>query len=188
MSHIPSINSLPTTEKLYHKLLFIYPATHRREYGPLMAQLFRDLCRDSYRQKGFVGLVRLWIHVLADTTVTAAVEHMYSLQKEIQIMTKQQHRIVLSFAGFPLYLWVFLSCLNPKFMGQIFTPNQPAGWLVVVAIVLLVGIAYVAQRKIIVMAHGERMFFFAGTVLLFSLPATLAVLLGPALVTILASL
>ena len=81
MLRIPLDNVLLIVERLYHILLFAYPAAHRREYGPLMAQLFRDLYRDSHRRDGFVGLLRLWSHVLKDTAVNAAVEHLYALRE-----------------------------------------------------------------------------------------------------------
>jgi hypothetical protein len=142
-------------EQLYHLLLFVYPATHRREYGPLMVQLFRDLCRDSYCQKGFVGLVRLWSHVLADTVVTATVEHFYAFQEGGQLMTRRQHWMVLSLAGLPLELGMLLYLINPAFIGQMFTPNaaQPAGWMMVAAVFILMGTAYVVQRRIIVLSQ-----------------------------------
>ncbi len=40
-----------------------------------MAQAFRDLCRDAYRQQGFGELAKLWVHTLADVATTAAAEH-----------------------------------------------------------------------------------------------------------------
>lgn len=142
-------------ERLYHLLLFVYPATHRREYGPLMVQLFRDLCRDSYHQKGFVGLVRLGSHVLADTVVAATVEHFYGFQEGGQLMTRRQHWMVLSLAGLPLELGTLLYLINPAFIGQMFIPNaaQPAGWMMVAAVFILMGTAYVAQRRIIVLSQ-----------------------------------
>lgn len=155
MLRIPPNNVLLVAERLYHILLFAYPAAHRREYGPLMAQLFRELCRDSHRQEGFVGLLRLWSHVLTDTAVTAAVEHFYALQEGGQLMTRKQHWMVLALAGLPLELGVLLYLINPAFIGQMFTPNvaQPVGWMMVAAVFILVGTAYVVQRRIIVLSQ-----------------------------------
>ena len=194
MLRIPLNDVLLVAERLHHILLFAYPAAHRREYGPLMAQLFRDLCHDSHRQGGFVGLLRLWSHVLKDTVVTAAVEHLYTLQEGGQIMTKKQHWMVLALAGLPLELGALLFLINPAFMGQMFTPNsaQPAGWLMVAAVLILAGTAYVIQRRIIVLSRfsdssGQAVqgFLFACSVLLLVLPAALLVLLGPAIVMVL---
>ncbi len=155
MLHILLKNMLLVSELLYHILMFAYPATHRREYGPLMTQLFRDLCRDSYRQKGFVGLVRLWSHVLTDTIITAAVEHFYALHKGDQIMTRKQHWMLLFLAGLPLEFGLLLYLINPAFMGQMLASNaaQPVGWLMTTAVIILVGAAYIVQRRAIVLSQ-----------------------------------
>jgi hypothetical protein len=44
-----------------------------------MAQLFKDLSRDAYRRLGLVGLVRLWVHALADLTISVSREHLAEL-------------------------------------------------------------------------------------------------------------
>jgi len=54
------------SEKIYRKLLRLYPPAHRREYEELMAQLFRDQCRDAYREQRFIGMIRLWRRALPD--------------------------------------------------------------------------------------------------------------------------
>ena len=151
-----SKKALLFAERLYYVLLFVYPAAHRREYGPLMVQLFRDLCRDSYHQEGFTGLVRLWSDLLADTAVTAAAEHFHTLREGGQLMTKRQHWMVLALAGLPLIAGGLLFLINPAFVGQMFTPNeaQPAGWIMVAAVLILVGTAYVVQRRILVLSQS----------------------------------
>ena len=155
MSRISFEHVLLLAERLYHILLFAYPATHRREYGSLMAQLFRDLCRDAYHQKGFTDLVRLWIRVLADTAASAAAEHLYAAREGGRLMTRRQHWMVFSLAGLPLGLGTLLYLINPAYMGQMFTSNaaQPAGWIMTGAVFALVGTAYVVQRRIIVLSH-----------------------------------
>ena len=52
--------------RLYRGLLIAYPAAFRRTYGPDMAQVFRDCCRDSTRRVGGAGLLALWSHTLGD--------------------------------------------------------------------------------------------------------------------------
>ena len=155
MSRISRQTVLLLAERLYRVLLFVYPATHRREYGPLMVQSFRDLCRDAYRQEGFAGLVRLWVWVLADTAVTAAAEHSDVLREGGRIMTRKQHWMVLSLAGLPLGLGTLLYVINPAYMGRMFTPSaaQPAGWIMVAAVFTLVGTAYAVQRRVIVLSR-----------------------------------
>jgi hypothetical protein len=45
--------------RLYRLLLTLYPQAHRREYGPLMVQAFRDLCRDAQRSGGDLAVLGL---------------------------------------------------------------------------------------------------------------------------------
>jgi hypothetical protein len=155
VSRTPPLNVLSAAERVYHILLFVYPATHRREYGSLLAQLFRDLCRDAYRERGFVGLARLWSYVLADTVRTAAVEHFCALQEGGQMMTRRQHWMILALAGLPLELGMLLFLINPVFMGQMLTPSaaQPIGWLMTAAVFVLVGTTYAVQRRIVVLSQ-----------------------------------
>jgi hypothetical protein len=66
--------SIRISIKVYGFLLVVYPPSHRQTYGPLMRQLFRDLCHDAYTKNGFFGLARLWIRTLPDlaASLTAA--------------------------------------------------------------------------------------------------------------------
>ncbi len=58
-------------ERLYSACLYLYPADYRRDYGPLMLQAARDLCRDTQQQSGIRGLAVLWGRILIDSLVTA---------------------------------------------------------------------------------------------------------------------
>ena len=64
-----------TGRRLYAALLRLYPAAHRREYGPLMAQLFADLCCEAWQRGGRRALATLWLRTLGDTLRSATVEH-----------------------------------------------------------------------------------------------------------------
>ncbi|MFN2265273.1 MAG: hypothetical protein ACK2UM_13505 [Anaerolineales bacterium] len=61
---------------LYGMLLAAYPTGFRHEYGPHMAQVFRDCCLRSYRQAGYPGMLNLWIFTLIDYIKTVFEEHM----------------------------------------------------------------------------------------------------------------
>jgi hypothetical protein len=60
---------------LYQWLLLLYPGPFRREYGPQMAQVFGDLCRNTSDRNGVLGLAGLWGRVVVDTARSAPVEH-----------------------------------------------------------------------------------------------------------------
>ncbi len=62
------------SERVYEALLVAYPKEFRREYGPLMTQLFGDLCREEHERGGRVGLAGLWICTLADLAVSTISE------------------------------------------------------------------------------------------------------------------
>lgn len=68
------IPMLAFSERIYRALLLLYPADYRREYGGQMAQVFRDVCRDRYRQAGLVGMALWWCATLLDLTFTVIEE------------------------------------------------------------------------------------------------------------------
>ena len=70
------------SERVYRRLLVVYPKEHRREYGELMVQLFRDRMRRD--GGGFQGL-HVWVQMIFDLVVAAFKEH-----KEGAEMTKRR--------------------------------------------------------------------------------------------------
>ena len=60
------------SEKLYRALLVAYPREHRREYGELMVQLFRDRMR---RDGGGLGVLKVWLAMIVDLVTSALKEH-----------------------------------------------------------------------------------------------------------------
>jgi hypothetical protein len=81
---------LSISDKAYHSLLYVYPASHRHEYGPWMEQLFRDLCRDALQRGGALGLIELWIRTLSDTAHTALVEHIDEQKQKLAGLLERQ--------------------------------------------------------------------------------------------------
>lgn len=73
--------SVKVSERLYRRLLCLYPRPFRREYGEAMSLLFRDQCRDALDGAGPLGLVKLWLRVLADTGTGGCREHLLQLQQ-----------------------------------------------------------------------------------------------------------
>lgn len=65
--------------RLYRALLRAYPPAFRREHGAAMVQLFRDGCRDAYRERGGAGLFVVWRHTLGDLCVSALRERRAAL-------------------------------------------------------------------------------------------------------------
>jgi hypothetical protein len=66
-------------------------------------------------------------------------------------MTKKQHAMLSVFVGLPLWLGGLLFLINPGYAGRLLAKNsaQPIGWLILVAVVVAVCMAYLIQRRII---------------------------------------
>lgn len=62
------------SESVYRTLLVLYPADFRQQYGRHMTQVFRDVCRDAYRQGGAEALVYWWAAALFDLLQTVISE------------------------------------------------------------------------------------------------------------------
>jgi hypothetical protein len=71
----------PVSQNVYAWLLRAYPPAHRAEYGAAMAQLFRDQCRDAWREAGGWGLTKLWFRVLPDWVSTSVRERIAALNE-----------------------------------------------------------------------------------------------------------
>ena len=59
------MNLMKSSAAIYSTLLYLYPATVRRDDGAAMMQVFGDLAREELRM-GMTGLVRLWIRTGID--------------------------------------------------------------------------------------------------------------------------
>lgn len=73
--------ALAVSQKIYGWLLRAYPPRHRAEYGPAMAQLFRDQCRDAWKESQTWGLAKLWLRVLPDLVSTSIRERIAALNE-----------------------------------------------------------------------------------------------------------
>lgn len=76
----PRSGVLLFSERVYRNLLCLYPAGHRRQYGPQMVQLFRDMCHQTYHREQSIGLLSLWLHLLPDLAVSVGTERISDLK------------------------------------------------------------------------------------------------------------
>jgi capsular polysaccharide biosynthesis protein len=84
----PDGKAVAFSGRLFQRLLAAYPKEHRREYGPAMAQLFRDQCRDAWGDSRGWGLTGLWLRVLPDLVKTSVLEHISSLKERKTILER----------------------------------------------------------------------------------------------------
>ncbi len=116
------------SERIYRKLLLLYPRTHRRDYGGLMAQLFRDQCRDACREGRSAGLIKLWLRVLPDIGKT-------SIQEQIAAIERKQFMKNITAINNPttlLMIGIALGILSVPFI------QSPGGLLLAVASALAI--------------------------------------------------
>jgi|ERR1017187_998860 capsular polysaccharide biosynthesis protein len=79
MSKKTNNRALAVSQKVYGWLLRAYPPAHREEYGPAMAQLFRDQGRDAWSESRGWGMIKLWLRVLPDLVNTSITERLAAL-------------------------------------------------------------------------------------------------------------
>jgi uncharacterized protein involved in exopolysaccharide biosynthesis len=73
---------------IYERLLALYPSAHRHDYGPLMAQLFRDQCREAHARAGGWGLCKTWLSVLLDLGKSVCAEHWLTVKRKLDMPNK----------------------------------------------------------------------------------------------------
>jgi len=73
--------ALAGSQKIYGWLLRAYPPAHRAEYGSAMEQLFRDQCRDAWKESQGWGLTKLWLQVVPDLVSTSIRERLAALKE-----------------------------------------------------------------------------------------------------------
>lgn len=73
--------TLTISQRIYKRLLRAYPKTHREEYGPAMAQLFRDQCRDAWNKARGLGVIKLWLRVLPDLVSSSIIERLAAINR-----------------------------------------------------------------------------------------------------------
>ena len=76
------------SQRLYGWLLGAYPKRHREDYGPPMQQVFRDHCRDAWRERRGWGLALLWLRVLPDLVKTSVLEHLATMNERKAMIQK----------------------------------------------------------------------------------------------------
>jgi hypothetical protein len=78
------------SQRIFIRLLALYPRGFREEFGPHMSQLFKDCSREALALRGTPGLITLWLATLPDLFKTAFEENF----KEITHMSKEKfHRL-----------------------------------------------------------------------------------------------
>src|SRR6266496_6775296 len=114
--------------RIYQRLLALYPKEHQREYGPLMAQLFRDQCRDAWAEARERGLALLWLHIAIDLVKTSMLEHLQNLKHRTSMLPKAlfafRHNPGLRATFFAVFGPVFVLVLGSSILLAFLTTEQ----------------------------------------------------------------
>jgi len=100
--------TLAASQTIYERLLRAYPKSHREEYGPAMAQLFRDECRDAWNESQNWGVMKLWLRVLPDLVKTSFIERLAALNKRKSMSDKMTALIQPRTIFLKVFVAVFL--------------------------------------------------------------------------------
>ena len=68
------------SRRVYARLLYLYPAGHRAEYGADMLQVFTDQCRTANQAHTGLAFLVLWARTLIDLGINVVREHFTSPQ------------------------------------------------------------------------------------------------------------
>jgi hypothetical protein len=126
--------SLRRALRIYEVLLRLYPQPYRREYGPMMAQLFRDQCRDACRL-GSHDAAGLWFRTLADVFRSAFREQFTEQTKRMKNMPPRKLSLIL-----------FVMAVGASLFSCYLTPTAPG---------LALGLAYFSALVLMVRAAVE---------------------------------
>ena len=78
----PDPGAVALSTATYRLLLACYPPRFRREFGPHMAQVFRDCCLKTYRQSGTPGMLALWALTLFDWFKTVIEQQLHQAKNK----------------------------------------------------------------------------------------------------------
>ena len=109
---MPTSKIIALSDKVFRKLLGLYPASYRRDYGYLMAQLFRDQSRGAWQRGRYAGLLKLWLRTLPDLGKTALIEQLTQNERN-PIMNAKHTPTVLLVAGLLFGLLSFTHIVAP---------------------------------------------------------------------------
>lgn len=99
------INDLSRPARWYRRLVLFHPSTFRRSHGELMLQLFRDQYRDASRAESPWRRLEFWGRILADTGVAAGREHLYEMERKLNMNALKQSL----YQRLPSFGWTFVS-------------------------------------------------------------------------------
>jgi hypothetical protein len=186
-------------EHAYRHLLRLYPATFRDRYEAEMVTLFLDQLRDENAPAKPTASAARWLGTLVDIAKTAPLEH---LRREAYVpnpvdpasirLADAAERSPGARAGYaltsvPIILTVVAMVVAPGFMDPLFANPPAIGGLPAGVALLFIFLVWAVMGILVVRgARSNARVLLALAV--FTLPASIAIILGPALILIIQNL
>lgn len=98
----PSLVSM--SQRVYGRLLILFPTDFRAAYAAPMVQLFTDCCRAAQRERGTAGVLALWMATLGDLVTSAAAERLTGLAHHYGGKMALKRLLDVVFSGLALLL------------------------------------------------------------------------------------
>jgi hypothetical protein len=186
-------------ERIYRRLLRLYPADFRARFGNEMISLFREQLRDARSSGERRQIASLWARCLVDLVVTVPKQYFEKERRVSQVAegspvvlvqvrprsSTQRPRLVLSF----LPLWIFLirSIFVPDANEPLFA-NPPAMFGMPLAFPLLALAFGLMAIGVVIMARTTSMRSAVFTFVFITVPSTALVVLAPAIILLVIAL
>jgi hypothetical protein len=97
---LPAIITLSL--RIYRFLLRLGPAAYRQEYEESTLQVFRQCCRDAYRQHGTHGVLSLWLPMFFEAITGMLAE--LAMERMRYLLPTMRRSIVATFGAFVLFV------------------------------------------------------------------------------------
>ena len=108
---------------LYRWLLSLGPTIYRTEYEEPTLQVFRQCCRDAYRQRGASGVMLLWLPMFSEAIFGMIAEHFsvlrYTYERIGQMLPTMRRSMITT-----LYAFIFFGVAY-IFLMRVTDPRAP---------------------------------------------------------------
>jgi hypothetical protein len=180
--------------------LRLYPAGFRASYEDEMVRLFTDQLADARRTGRRWDLVDLWVRTLADVSSNAAVEQLAVRRaparspidpagRTLDFVDRpgRAHRVFLTVAAAPIAMIVLLAVVAPGYTDPIYA-NPPSILGLPAGLLLVCGAALWAAAAFVLLLKARSTPVHVLAIVLFTLPATMLVILAPPVILIIENL
>ncbi|MCW5875344.1 MAG: hypothetical protein KIS85_00555 [Anaerolineales bacterium] len=105
---------LRASQRLFVRLLRLYPRRFREQYGEQVALVFRDCSREALEGAGVRGLISLWLGALPDLFKTAIQEHFLQIGETVRnlIANPKSRTLIASLLCLPMATFFLIDSLG----------------------------------------------------------------------------